>query len=241
MATFAGNILTKNFQKSTHLVTLVSIPGSVLLRIGLYRVWRSLVDGHKHRILHKNQIPGIDKNFASSGPNVINKFQHRTVPIPWNKALWLVIARCVTSLNQFLRLTNFVPILGIHKLILTIRPGLHIMWIVLKNETSTLTPFVKPRDILNLAIQNVFYRQSFAESVKYLIVLSLIDQKMILNIFRWTKLWTRKSTTAEKFISFRRKLATSTSSGKSRSRRRCHKQIYHSITTLHSNKANLIG
>ena len=60
---------------------------------------------------------------------------------------------------------------------------------------------------------------------------------MILNIFRWTKLWTRKSTTAEKFISFRRKLATSTSSGKSRSSRRSHKQIYHSITTLHSNKA----
>ena len=33
-----------------------------------------------------------------------------------------------------------------------------------KYETSTLTPFVKPRSILNLAIQNVFYIQSYVES-----------------------------------------------------------------------------
>ena len=47
---------------------------------------------------------------------------------------------------------------------------LHISWIGLKNviyfkyETSTPTPFVKPRDVLNLAVQNVFYMQSFVES-----------------------------------------------------------------------------
>ena len=33
-----------------------------------------------------------------------------------------------------------------------------------KYKTSTLTPFVKPHDILNLAVQNAFYIQTFVES-----------------------------------------------------------------------------
>ena len=35
---------------------------------------------------------------------------------------------------------------------------------IYKYETSTLTPFVKPSNILNIAIQNVFYVQSYVES-----------------------------------------------------------------------------
>ena len=47
---------------------------------------------------------------------------------------------------------------------------LHVRQIVLKNviykyKTSTLTPFVKPRDILNLTVQNVFYIQAYEESI----------------------------------------------------------------------------
>ena len=38
------------------------------------------------------------------------------------------------------------------------------MLFIYKYETSTLTTFVKPSDILNLAIQNVFYVQSYMES-----------------------------------------------------------------------------
>ena len=33
-----------------------------------------------------------------------------------------------------------------------------------KYKTSTLTPFVKPRNTLNLAVQNVFYVKMYAES-----------------------------------------------------------------------------
>ena len=33
-----------------------------------------------------------------------------------------------------------------------------------KYETSTLTPFVKPHNILNLAIPNIFYIQLYMES-----------------------------------------------------------------------------
>ena len=39
------------------------------------------------------------------------------------------------------------------------------MSFIYKYKTSTLTPFVKPHDILNLAVQNVFYVQSYMESV----------------------------------------------------------------------------
>ena len=54
------------------------------------------------------------------------------------------------------------------KTILTVGPGLHlkldcmygrmysIMSFIYKYETSTLTPFIKPRNILNLAVQNIF-------------------------------------------------------------------------------------
>ena len=35
---------------------------------------------------------------------------------------------------------------------------------IYKYETSTLTPFVKPHNILNLAAQNIFYVQSYVES-----------------------------------------------------------------------------
>ena len=38
------------------------------------------------------------------------------------------------------------------------------MSFIYKYKTSTLTPFVKPCDILNLAIQDIFYIQSFVES-----------------------------------------------------------------------------
>ena len=38
------------------------------------------------------------------------------------------------------------------------------MSFIYKNETSTLDPFVKPRDVLNLAVRNVFYVQSCMES-----------------------------------------------------------------------------
>ena len=38
------------------------------------------------------------------------------------------------------------------------------MSFIYKYKTSTLNPFVKPRDILNLAIQNIFYIQSYVES-----------------------------------------------------------------------------
>ena len=35
---------------------------------------------------------------------------------------------------------------------------------IYKYKTSTLTPFVKPWDILNLATKNVFYIQMYVES-----------------------------------------------------------------------------
>ena len=35
---------------------------------------------------------------------------------------------------------------------------------IYKYKTSTLTPFVKPRNILNLAVQNVLYKQPNRES-----------------------------------------------------------------------------
>ena len=38
------------------------------------------------------------------------------------------------------------------------------MSFIYKYETSTLTPFVKPRNILNLAVQDVFYVQLYMES-----------------------------------------------------------------------------
>ena len=38
------------------------------------------------------------------------------------------------------------------------------MSFIYKYKTSTLTPFVKPCDILNLAIQNIFYTQLYVES-----------------------------------------------------------------------------
>ena len=52
---------------------------------------------------------------------------------------------------------------------LAVGPGLHVRRIKLKNviykyKTSTLTPFVKPCDVVNLAKQNVFYVQSCVES-----------------------------------------------------------------------------
>ena len=48
-----------------------------------------------------------------------------------------------------------------------VRPRLHVRQIVLMNviyyeyKTSTHTPFVKPCNVLNLAIQNIFYVQSY--------------------------------------------------------------------------------
>ena len=38
------------------------------------------------------------------------------------------------------------------------------MSFIYEYKTSTLTPFVKPHDILNLAVQNIFYVQSYVES-----------------------------------------------------------------------------
>ena len=38
------------------------------------------------------------------------------------------------------------------------------MSFIYKYETSTLTPFVKPCDVLNLALQTIFYEQSYVES-----------------------------------------------------------------------------
>ena len=38
------------------------------------------------------------------------------------------------------------------------------MSFIYKHETSTLTPIVKLHDILNLAIQNIFYAQPYVES-----------------------------------------------------------------------------
>ena len=38
------------------------------------------------------------------------------------------------------------------------------MSFVYNKETYTLTPFVKPSDVLNLAGRNVFYIQSYVES-----------------------------------------------------------------------------
>ena len=35
---------------------------------------------------------------------------------------------------------------------------------IYKYKTSTLTPFVKPHEILNLALQNIFYAQLYMES-----------------------------------------------------------------------------
>ena len=35
---------------------------------------------------------------------------------------------------------------------------------IYKYKTSTLPLFVKPRDIINLAVQNVFYKQFYVES-----------------------------------------------------------------------------
>ena len=35
---------------------------------------------------------------------------------------------------------------------------------IYKYKRSTLTPFVKPHNVLNLAVQNIFYVQSFVES-----------------------------------------------------------------------------
>ena len=57
-----------------------------------------------------------------------------------------------------------------------VRPGLHVKSnctlgrlysrtsFIYKYKTSTLTPFVKPCDVLNLAIQNLFYTQLYVES-----------------------------------------------------------------------------
>ena len=39
------------------------------------------------------------------------------------------------------------------------------MSFIYKYKTSTLTPFVKPHDILKLAVQNVFYIKLDVESV----------------------------------------------------------------------------
>ena len=38
------------------------------------------------------------------------------------------------------------------------------MSFIYNNKKSTLTPFVKLCDILNLAVQNIFYVQSYVES-----------------------------------------------------------------------------
>ena len=38
------------------------------------------------------------------------------------------------------------------------------VYLIYKYKTYTLTPFVKPRNILNLAIQNIFYVQFCVES-----------------------------------------------------------------------------
>ena len=60
--------------------------------------------------------------------------------------------------------------------IVIVGPTLHVksdcMWgrlysrmsFIYKYETSTLTPFEKPGDILNLAVQNIFYVQLYMES-----------------------------------------------------------------------------
>ena len=50
-----------------------------------------------------------------------------------------------------------------------------------KYKTSTLTPFVKPHDILNLAVQNLFYTQLHEESAhKYDLGLTIVDSFPVL-------------------------------------------------------------
>ena len=38
------------------------------------------------------------------------------------------------------------------------------MSFIYKDKTSTLTPFVKPHNVLNLVVLNIFYIQSYVES-----------------------------------------------------------------------------
>jgi len=70
-------------------------------------------------------------------------------------------------IDEISRFTLIIIIVGI------VGPRLHVKSegrlysrtsFIYKDKTSTLTPFVKPRDILNLSIQNVFYIQSYVES-----------------------------------------------------------------------------
>ena len=70
-------------------------------------------------------------------------------------------------IDEISRFTLIIIIVGI------VGPRLHVnsegglysrMSFIYKEKPSTLTPFVKPRDILNLSIQNVFYIQSYVES-----------------------------------------------------------------------------
>ena len=51
--------------------------------------------------------------------------------------------------------------------------------IYLKAQTSTLTPFVKPRDIFNLAVQNIFYIQSY---VYFAFMYNLGSTKIIVSL-----------------------------------------------------------
>ena len=54
------------------------------------------------------------------------------------------------------------------------------MSFIYRYETSTLTPFVKPHDILNLAVQNVFYIQLYVESA-FMFNLGYTPKRHLLN------------------------------------------------------------
>ena len=78
---------------------------------------------------------------------------------PVNCIIRLVTGPWIDDRNLWFRSNNYF-----------VGPWLHIRQIVLKNvilykcKTPKLTTFVKPFDILNLAVQNIFYRQLYVES-----------------------------------------------------------------------------
>ena len=59
------------------------------------------------------------------------------------------------------------------------------MSFIYKYKTPTLTPFVKPRDVLNLTVQNIFYVQSYAEST---FMYNLVSTTRSLKIFDTIKI-----------------------------------------------------
>ena len=55
------------------------------------------------------------------------------------------------------------------------------MWFIYNCETSTLTPFVKPRSILNLAVWNIFNIQSALRAIQKLFYCKVPQKHMIIS------------------------------------------------------------